>query len=265
MATLNKEYVLIKINDKRLRTQEKIQSDLSLFNRHFVECVDGKDTESVKRFFKNNTNIKETRPTRTGYLGHWLTFLNILKYIIDNNIDNLLVLEDDAILSKTFIDDLEMYMSHIPEDYDFFMIYDSEPNKNNYMFSQYDLKMRIPQRFKIDKDPKQIHSDWNIGSDYIVRTYQRFGSVGQVFSNSGAKKIIKLTEENGLGTSRWEVSPFDMTIYKYSFKRILNGYQANPNHHINKMLTIEETVPGTSNETQIQLTKYINLENILEI
>jgi GR25 family glycosyltransferase involved in LPS biosynthesis len=265
MATLNKGYVLIKINDKRLKTQKKIESDLDSFQRHFVECIDGHNEEAVVRFFKNNINIKERRPTRAGFLGHWLTFLNILNYIIDNKIENLLVLEDDAILSQTFIEDLEMYMSHLPEDYDFFMIYDSEPNKNNYMFSKNDLKMRVPQRFKIDKDPQKIHSDWDIGSNYIVRTYQKFGSVGQVFSNAGAKKIINLVEKNGLGTSRWEVSPFDMTIYKYSFKGLINGYQANPNHHINKMVTIEETIQGTSNETQIQLTKYISLEKLLEV
>jgi GR25 family glycosyltransferase involved in LPS biosynthesis len=265
MATLNKEYVLIKINDKRLRTQQKIESDLQSFTRHYVECIDGHNEEDVKRFFKNNTNIKERRPMRAGYLGHWLTFLNILKYIVDNNINNLLVLEDDAILSKTFIEDLEIYISHVPEDWDFLMIYDSAPNKNNYLFNKKDVNLRTPQRFKITEDMKKIHSDWDIGSSHIVRTYQRFGSVGQVFSNSGAKKIIKLTEQNGLGKSRWEGKAFDMTMYQYSFEGLINGYQPNPNHHLNKMITIEETIKGTNNETQIQLTKYIHLDKILEM
>lgn len=263
MAKLNKHYILVKINDKRLKTQEKIESDLSSFYRHSVECIDGHDEEAVIKFFKNNKNIKDARPIRAGYLGHWLTFLNILKYIVDNDIDHLLVLEDDAILSETFVDDLEMYMHHLPEDCDFFMIYDSAPNSNNYFFNKKDVNLRVPQRVKITEDLKKIHSDWEIGSDYIVRTYQRFGSVGQVFFNSGAKKIIKLTEENGLGKSRWEGKAFDMTIYHYSFEGLLNGYQPNPNHHLNKMITIEETVKGASNETQIQLTKYINLEKLL--
>ena len=56
-----------------------------------------------------------------------------------------------------------------------------------------------------------------------------------------------------------------MTMYQYSFDGLINGYQPNPNHHINKMVTIEETIKGTNNETQIQLTKYINLEKLLEI
>ena len=265
MATLNKEYVLIKINDKRLRTQQKIESDLVLFKRHFVECIDGHDENAVKLFFENNPNIKEGRPVRAGYLGHWLTFLNVLKYIVDNDIENLLVLEDDAILSETFIEDLEMYVSHVPDNCDFLMIYDSAPNSNNCFFNKKDVKLRVPQRVKITEDMKKINPDWDIGSDYIVRTYQRFGSVGQVFFNSGAKKIIKLTETNGLGASRWEGKAFDMTIYKYSFEGLLNGYQPNPNHHLNKMITIEETVKGTNNETQIQLTKYVDLGKLLGV
>ena len=263
MAKLNKHYVLVKINDKRLKTQEKIELDLGSFYRHSIECIDGHDEEAVIKFFKNNTNIKDARPIRAGYLGHWLTFLNILKYIVDNDIDNLLVLEDDAILSETFIEDLERYVSHVPDDCDFLMIYDSAPNSNNCFFNKKDVKLKVPQRVKITEDMKKIHSDWDIGSDYIVRTYQRFGSVGQVFFNSGAKKIIKLAEKNGLGKSRWEGKAFDMTIYHYSFEGLLNGYQPNPNHHLNKMITIEEAVKGASNETQIQLTKYINLEKLL--
>ena len=265
MANLNKDYVLIKINDKRLRTQQKIESDLKSFTRHYVECIDGHNEEAVKKFFKNNINIKERRPMRAGYLGHWLTFLNILKYIVDNDIDNLLVLEDDAILSETFIQDLEMYVFHVPDDCDFLMIYDSAPNSDNYLFSKKDVNLRVPQRVKISEDMNKIHSDWDIGSDYIVRTYQRFGSVGQVFFNSGAKKIIKLTEQNGLGKSRWEGKAFDMTMYQYSFDGLINGYQPNPKHHLNKMVKIEETIKGTSNETQIQLTKSIDLEKLLEI
>lgn len=264
MATLNKDYSIIKINEKRLKTQLKIEQDLSKFTRHYFDCVDGHDQNSVKQFFINNSNIKDIRPTRAGYLGHWISFLNGLNYIIKNDLESLIILEDDAILSKTFIQDLEVYMSNMPEDYDFFMLYESLPNANNYMFSKKDVRLRVPQRVKITEDMKTINSDWDIGSKHIVRTYQRFGSVGQIFSNSGAKKIIELTEKNGFGKSRWQSKPFDMTMYEYSFDGLLNGYQPNPNCELNSLVTIEETIPGTDNETQIQGTKYIHIDKILE-
>jgi GR25 family glycosyltransferase involved in LPS biosynthesis len=264
MVKLNKDYVIIKINDKRIKTQKQIQQDLVGFNQHFPEFVDGRDKNAVKSFFQNNQNIKELRPMRYGYLGHWISFLNTLVYMINNNIENMLVLEDDAILSKTFINDLNIYMTHMPEDYDFFIIYNSIPNSKNYLFSKNDVSNRVHQRVQIDQNIENIHKDWDIGCSHIVKTYQRFGSVGQIFSLGGAKKIIELTEKNGFGISRWKAKPFDMTMYSYSFNGILNGYQPNPMLGLDSLVTINDTIEGTDNETQIQGTKYVYLTKLLE-
>jgi GR25 family glycosyltransferase involved in LPS biosynthesis len=263
MANLNKDYAIVKINDKRIKTQKKIQEQLSSLTQHFPKCVDGKNEEEVILFFKNNPNIKELRPIRSGYLGHWMSFLNILKYMLENDIESLLVLEDDAILSSNFIHDLDLCLGETPDDYDFFIAYPSMPNAKNYLFSKNDVNKRVPSRIKIPEDMKTIHQDWYIGSDYVVKTYQRFGSVGQVFSKKGAKKIIELTEKNGFGTSRLQEKPFDMTIYTHSFEGILNGYQANPNLNIDSLVTINDTIAGTDNETQIQGTKYVHLYRLL--
>lgn len=263
MANLSRDYAIVKINDKRIKTQKKIQEDLASFKQHFPECVDGRDEEAVRLFFSNNPNIKELRPMRYGYLGHWISFLNMLNYIVDNDLESLLVLEDDAILSKTFLYDLDTCMKELPDDYDFFMIYLSIPNSKNYLFSKDDVLKRAPSRVKISDDIVKIHEDWDIGSDHIVRTYQRFGSVGQVFSNKGAKKIIELAEINGFGKSRSQVKPFDMTMYAYSFKGLINGYQPNPLLNMDSLVTINDTIAGTDNETQIQGTKTVYLDKFL--
>lgn len=263
MAKITRDYAIVKINDKRIKTQKQIQESLISFNQHFPICVDGRDEESVRAFFDNNKNIKEFRPMRYGYLGHWISFLNMLNYIIDNNLDSLLVLEDDAILSKTFIPDLDLCMKELPDDYDFFMIYSSAPNSKNYLFSKSDVVKRAPSRIKIPSDIVKVHEDWDINSNYIVKTYQRFGSVGQVFSNKGAKRIIELTEINGFGKSRSQAKPFDMTMYWYSFNKLLNGYQPNPFLNIESLVTINDTIAGTDNETQIQGTKTVYLDKFL--
>ena len=265
MANFNKEYSLIKINDKRLKTQKKIEEDLSSFKRHYINCVDGKNEEEIKNFFKENPNIKETRPLRYGYVGHWLTFLNALRYIVDNNIESLLILEDDAILSNTFIKDLETYMKEVPEDYDFFMVYQSLPNIHNCVFPKKRIATNITVHGQSSQNFGTVHPDWQIGSKYVVRTYQSFGSVGQIFSNKGAKKIIELTEKNGFGKSRSLAGSFDRTIYMYSFSDYINGYQPNPYSGLKKLITIENTVKNTDNETQIQGTKRIELDKILVI
>lgn len=265
MVELKKEYLLIKINDQRQRTQKQIEDKLFEFNRHYVECIDGKNTQSIINFFNANPEIKETRPMRYGYVGHWLTFINIFKYIVENNIDQLLILEDDAILSETFIEDLQTYMKDLPEDYDFFMIYQSLAALHNCIFSKRDLLSRFPLRFKEIKQINTVHQDWDIGSKYIVRAYQNVGSVGQIISYSGAKKMLELTIKNGLGSTRSDSGSLDEVLYVNSKRGILNGYQPNPYSGLNKMITIENSIKGTDTETQLQGTDRIELDKILGI
>ncbi len=265
MAKVNKEYVLIKINDKRKDTQDKIIKDLENFKRYEVDCVDGNDENAIRRFFENNKNYKETRPIRLGYAGHWMSFLNVFKLIVENKIDNLLVIEDDAILSETFIEDLQKYMDEVPEDYDFFMAYQSLPHIHNCVFPKERISSKITVHGQSTNAFGTIHPDWQIGSKYVVKAYQSFGSVGQIFSYKGAKKLIELTEKNGFGKSRWEVGSLDRAMYMYSFSGNLNGYQPSPYSGLKKLITIKNSIPGTSNETQIQGTKRIEINKVLGI
>ena len=268
MAKLGKDFCIIKINDIRIDSQNNIVNQLSDFNEHKINCIDGHDEDAVKLFFKNNPNIKETRRTRAGYLGHWLSFLNALKYIVDNNLESLLVLEDDAILSKTFVKDLQFYMSEVPEDYDFFMAYQSLPQMHNCEFSNQRISSNITVNGQASNNFGKIHEDWQIDSKYVVRAYQTFGSVGQIFSNAGARKIISLTEKNGLGKNRSQdgtLRNFDRTIYMYSFKGLINGYQPSPYSGLNKLITVPGTVQNINTVSQTWKTKYVYLDKILGI
>lgn len=265
MAKLNNQYVLVKINDKRQRTQKQIESKLVNFNRHYVNCVDGKNTENIIDFFNNNPEIKENRIMRYGYIGHWITFINIFKYIVDNGLDHLLVLEDDAILSETFIEDLNTYLKDLPDDYDFFTIYQSLSEIHNCVFSKKELLGRFPLQFRQIKNANTIHKDWDIGSKYVVRAYQSFGSTGQIISYKGAKKILDLIIKNGFGLNRYEGGSLDEVLFIYSKKELLDGYQPNPYSGLNKMITIEQPIKGTDNEHQRYGTDRVELKKLLGI
>ena len=257
---------MIKINDIRIDSQSKIEKSLESFNQHFIKCIDGHNEKDVRLFFNNNPNIKENRRTRAGYLGRWLSFLNALNYIVENNLESMLILEDDAILSTTFIDDLEFYMNHVPEDYDFFMAYQSLPHIHNSEFPKARIASRITVHGQVSNNFGKIHEDWQIGSKYVVRAYQSFGSAGVIFSNSGAKKIIELTEKNGLGKNRIDGGSyrnFDRTIYMYSFDGLLNGYQPSPYSGLKKLITIPNAIPGTPTASQTWKTEYIYLDKVL--
>lgn len=265
MANLGNDYLMVKINDNRKRLQTQIETKMSSFNRHYVECVDGRDLDSIIKFFNNNPEIKETRPMRYGYIGHWLTFLNIFKYMVNNNIESLIVLEDDAVLSETFIDDLKKYMQDVPEDYDFFMAYQSLPAIHNCVFPRKRLLSKVPVTGQSSSEFGTIHPDWQIGSKLVLRAYQTVGSVGQVFSLSGAKKFLELTEKNGLGTSRHFLCSFDQAMYIYSKSGIVDGYQPSPYSGIKKLITIEKSIPDTDTQTQLQGTKRVELDKLLGI
>jgi GR25 family glycosyltransferase involved in LPS biosynthesis len=267
MAKLNKDFAVVKINDIRIASQKKIEENLSSFTQHKFQCIDGHNEEDVKRFFKDHPTIKERRNTRAGYLGHWLSFLNALYYIVDNNLESLLVLEDDAILSTTFIQDLELYMEHVPDDYDFFAAYQFLPHIHNSEFP----KARIATKISVHGQPSnnfgKIHEDWQIGSKYVVRAYQNLGSAGHIFSNRGAKKMIELTEINGLGKNRLDAGSFrnfDKTLYNYSFKELLKGYQPSPYSGLKKLITVSNAINDTSTASQTHKTPYIVLDEILD-
>jgi GR25 family glycosyltransferase involved in LPS biosynthesis len=266
MAKLNKNYAIIKINDIRIENQKKIQSELISFNYHTFKCIDGHNEEDVRDFFKDHPSIKETRRTRAGYLGHWLSFLNALYYIIDNNLESLLVLEDDAILSTTFIQDLELYMEHVPDDYDFFAVYQFLPHIHNSEFPRARLFSKTTTHGQSSHNFGQIHSDWQIGSKYVVRSYQNVGSAGYIFSSAGAKKIISLTEQNGLGKNRFDSNSFrnfDRTIYNYSFQGLLSGYQPSPYSNLKKLITVPHVTGEIDTLSQTHKTPYVFLDQIL--
>lgn len=266
MAQLNKDFAIVKINDIRIESQKKIENDLESFTKHTFKCIDGHNESDVIQFFKDHPSIREDRNTRAGYLGHWLSFLNSLYYIVENNLDSLLVLEDDAILSTTFIQDLELYMQHVPEDYDFFAVYQFLPHIHNSEFPKSRISMNITTHGQSSNNFGKIHEDWQIGSKYIVRTYQNIGSAGHIFSNKGAKKIIELTEINGLGRNRRDAGSFrnfDKTLYNYSFKGLLNGYQPSPYSGLKKLITVPNVVKDTITASQTAKTPYIILNEIL--
>jgi len=266
LAKLNKDFAIIRINDIRINNQNKIRQQLSSFKEHSFKCIDGHSEEDVINFFEMHPNIKETRKTRAGYLGHWLSFLNALYYIVDNNLESLMTIEDDAILSETFIDDLSLYMSHVPEDYDFFAVYQFLPHIHNSEFSRERLFSKITTHGQSSHNFGQIHNDWQIGSKYVVRSYQNVGSAGHIFSNAGAKKIISLTEQNGLGKNRLDAGAFrnfDRTIYNYSFKGLLNGYQPSPYSGLKKLITVPHIAGETDILSQTHKTPYVMLNEIL--
>ena len=260
-------YTIISLSDKRQRIFNRTKNILKDLKEHKIESVDASNIDNINNFFYNNPEIQEVRCYRTGFIGHMMSQINILKYCIRHNIKNMLILEDDAVLSDTFVKDLNMLLTKLPEDFDYFMLFEDKARPKCYLLSKIESRSFDP--VTVDqkrKDLDMIHSDWLIeNNDLIVRVYQKLGSVGYLVSLQGCKKILDLIETNGFGTSRRNGTGYDELIYYFAKFDKLNGYQPNPKLDINKLITVEPSIIGTDTESTIRHSSYTCLSDILNI
>jgi GR25 family glycosyltransferase involved in LPS biosynthesis len=81
--------------------------ETGLINYEFIDAIDGSDEHFIKKFnkFKQNTR---TRIITSGHLGCLLSHIKALKKAKDENLNSVLILEDDVIFDKNFINKITM-------------------------------------------------------------------------------------------------------------------------------------------------------------
>lgn len=151
--------------DRKKSMIEKIK-DSGLNNFNFVKAIDGK-TDLCNHNFKVKDNIN----INIGEIGCFLSHLNIWKYIIDNNIEYALILEDDTIFNTTF----NFYMNYIM--------------KNIHLYKSYDL-IKINNFRNINN--KICLDDIMLTIDHI------YNASSYIISKNGAKKIIELKPDENI-------------------------------------------------------------------
>ena len=140
-------------------------------------------------------------PPLPGELGVWISTINILEYIVLNKIDKILVLEDDAIISKKFIKLLDGCLGDLPDSFDF-------------------LSLSYP------KEQNAFSDTTDIGSKNIHRSFNQYANAtGMIYSLSGAQKILTLVKRIGIEYTS------DCFIFKKSHEGYLNGYSIIPEQH----------------------------------
>ena len=138
------------------------------------ELVDLK-TQFIKNLEKNNKDdtIKKhlmINPFTKGELGYWISFIYVLKKIIDENLTDICIFDDDCIFCENFKSKFQdFYKNYMIDDYTIIFlggkmtpdIYDSHSKKiNNYLYI---------------KD--------------TVKNYNVLGSFAYIISNKGAKLL----------------------------------------------------------------------------
>jgi GR25 family glycosyltransferase involved in LPS biosynthesis len=151
--------------DRREHIIKKIK-DSGLNNFKFVNAVDGKtDLCNYKFKLQHNNDIN------IGEIGCFLSHSNIWKYIIDNNIEYALVLEDDAVFHSCF----NFYMNYIMQ--------------NIHLYESYDL-IKINNFKNIDND---ICLD-----DMMLKVDHIYNTSSYIISKNGAKKISELKPNDNI-------------------------------------------------------------------
>ena len=188
---------IIDLNKERLKEFSYI-NDINFVDARTVD-VEEMLTSLGVNLDSWNPYVGKMRPPLKGELGIWASTINIWNYVIDKNLDSILVIEDDAELVVDAPNIIRSLVEELPENWDFLSLY-FDPAQN--MFDE-----------TTDIGAKNIHKSIN----------QHAQTQGMLYSNSGCKKLLNLLYEKGL--------EYTIDCFMYEQVRIadLNGYSIKPN------------------------------------
>ena len=202
------KYVIISVDD---RAKENSYNNKKIMSSHNIELAEnivffngnienGWDVLNHKKIPLNTWNPYDgrTMPPLPGEYGIWVSTLNVLEYVVENNIESMLVIEDDVLLEQDFVENLNKCVADLPSDFDFLSLFSFE-------------------------EQNELDKNTDIGSDFIHKSSNQFSAAQAIlYSRSGADKIIKLLRRKGV-----EYTP-DCFIYKQAQLGWLNGYSVIP-------------------------------------
>ena len=152
--------------ERKMSMNKKIKQTC-LNNFFYIDAVDGKK-DIYKYNFKiipNFINPEIDIPMNVGYIGCTLSHYFVWKYILDNHIEKMLILEDDTVFLHNF-DVMLKYILNIDLDYDMFYL--------NRVTLNHIYKM---------KDEIEIN-------EHIVVPNYSYNASSYIMTYSGAKKML---------------------------------------------------------------------------
>ena len=132
----------------------------------------------------------ETFPPSAGVVGVWASNYTAYKRFLQSEYSTLIIFEDDILLSKNFKNLLEMYMSELPFDWDFFSFFVPDDSLFAYNEDQH-----------------------NIGAENVCISYQQWSCAGYMVSRAGAEKAVADIESRGINC------PVDWYIFNFRMKK----------------------------------------------
>lgn len=145
-----------------------------------------------------------------GMIGCWLSHYKLWKYIVKNNLNNVLILEDDAKPTKNFMVKLNKIMAIIPKNYD--LVYWGCTGSCDDIFDvTIDLILNRKNKNAIINGKK---------IDELMIPSMPLGTHAYLISNSGARKLLSYDE---LKKVRYHIDQ-GLSMYVYNNDKDFNMY-----------------------------------------
>jgi GR25 family glycosyltransferase involved in LPS biosynthesis len=204
-------YHIVSIDDSRKINKDKLRN---FINGKEVEipCLNARIESNVDKFFQENPEVKLTwQGLKAGEIGCFGSHYLAWKYLKNSSLKMLTVFEDDIIVHDNFKEQYNNLINNAPKNWDIISIF-VDPN----------------QYPRFDKNQKVNY--------YIAKGYQDWSTLGYIISKSGAEKICKFVEENGIN------QPVDWYIFRNGHEGHFNVYTLPP--YIRSSLEIDHTYPS---------------------
>ena len=184
--------------NKTILQEYELVNNVSFFNGNVENASDVLNRYGIRQDVWEPYDGRVDLPL-PGELGVWVSTINTWQYMLDNEIDQLLLLEDDIILNEDFIKNFNNATADIPNNFDFLSL---------YYFEGHNWE---------DKTT-------DIGSEHIHKSTNQY-SAGQatLYSLNGAKKLLRLIKRKGIEYTT------DCFIFEQSRIGAVHGYSIKPN------------------------------------
>jgi GR25 family glycosyltransferase involved in LPS biosynthesis len=142
----------------------------------------------------NGYNLDNKQGWRYGEVGIWASNWLAWKNFINSDYDYLILMEDDILLYDNFIDQVRLYISQLPDQFDAFHVFYPESEEHRYS-----------TKLDISKDLCSSYQDWSCAC-YII-------------NRQGAQKMLELSSK-GINL------PLDWFMFRQ--KHLLDVYTVKP-------------------------------------
>jgi hypothetical protein len=203
---LNKklDYTIIKINDRAVKTLELLHQTVN-GNYHNIKFIDYNVVDINNFFSSRNINIHYigdlfglSKYFKNGELACAASHIVAMEYLLDNDLEQLMVFEDDIILEDKFKNILPICLKDLPDNYDFMA-------DSSYMPNYQEIST--------------VEDIIDIGSKFICKAYLQNSHTGfMLYSKSGAKNILNLYRKYGF------ICPIDTFLFWLNRRGDLKGY-----------------------------------------